>query len=382
MGKQGFSLFYSYAHEDAALRDELAKHLRAMERRRVISSWHDREISAGAEWHGEIDRHLRAADVVLLLISPDFMASDYCYDIELAESLRRHALGECVVIPVRLRPVDMDGAPFMALQALPSGGRPVVLWEDRDAAFADVAVGIRQAVTRLAAARDFPTGSADAAGSLEKRSRDVERLRGYRDLLDRPAFNMPCIFENSLEAVSLACDQISLAMLTGKVRLRSWEGDLYEVAKRGEFETEPFVTSLEQIRNYLAAIKSAVSHVRSHLAAPDKPARRFRRDRQPGVEQGEVWHMEFLLRSLISSGSVSRKYVRDAIGLMDRVDSGRNAVLRVANGLFKASGLAELPPITLSSELIDLSQHMREYDWDNFYLRTHAELRTFLSEDD
>lgn len=341
MGEQGFSLFHSYAHEDAALRDELAKHLRAMERRRVIRAWHDREITAGAEWQGEIDRHLRTADVVLLLISPDFMASDYCYDIELAESLRRHALGECVVIPVILRPVAMDGAPFMASQALPTGGGPVVLRKDRDSAFADVAVGIRHAVTRLAEARERPTEGADAAASLEKRSRDVERLRGYRDLLDRPAFNMPCIFEDSLEAVSLACDEISLAMLTGKVRLRSWEGDLYEVAKRSEFETEQFVTSLEQIRNYLAAIKCAVSHVRGHLAAPDKAPRRFGRNRQPGVEQGKVWHMEF-----------------------------------------RASGLAELPPITSSSQLIELSRHLGEYDWDNFYLRTHAELRAFLSEDD
>jgi len=380
MGELGLSLFYSYAHEDASLRDELAKHLRAMERRGVLRGWHDREISAGAEWQGEIDRHLQTADVVLLLISPDFMASDYCYDIELAEALRRHTLGECVVIPVILRPVDLDGAPFMALQALPSQGRPVVLWQDRDAAFADVAAGIREAVTQRAAPRGAPAEQVEAGDSSAKRLRDVERLRGYRDLLDRPAFVMPCIFENSLEAVTLACDQISLAMLTGRVRLQSWEGDLYEVAKRREFETEPFVTSLEQIRNYLEAIKRAVSHVRMHLAAPDKASRGPRRHDRRGTDRDKVWHMEFLLGDLIASGSVSRSFIREAIALMDRVDSGRNAVLRVANGLFKVSGLAELPPITLSSRLIELSQEMREYDWDNFYLRTHAELRAFLTQ--
>ncbi|WP_181387085.1 toll/interleukin-1 receptor domain-containing protein [Streptomyces sp. Act143] len=381
MEEQGFTLFYSYAHEDEALRDELSKHLRTMERQGVLRGWHDREISAGAEWQGEIDRHLRTADVVLLLISPDFMASDYCHDVELAEALRRHELGECVVIPVLLRPVDLVGVRFMALQALPSGARPVTSWEDRDNAFADVATGIRKAVTRLATVDGRRAHSVGERESTPARSRDLDRIRGYRDLLDRPAFTMPCIFEASLEAVHQACNQISLAMLTGQVRTPAWEGNLYEIARRSEFETEPFVSSLDRIRNHIAALERAVAHLHSHLAAPDQASREIGKQ-APGREDGRIWHMEFYLRGLISSGSVSRQYVRDAIALMDRVDTGRNEILRVANGLFGLAGLAELPPVTLSGRLIELSADMRPYDWDHFYVRTHAELRAFLAGED
>ncbi|MBE8470271.1 toll/interleukin-1 receptor domain-containing protein [Streptomyces justiciae] len=380
MGEQGFSLFYSYAHEDEALRDELSKHLRTMERQGVIRGWHDREISAGAQWQGEIDRNLGTADVVLLLVSPDFMASDYCHDVEMTEALRRHDLGECVVIPVLLRPVDLVGAPFMSLQALPSGARPVTSWGDRDDAFADVAAGIRRAVTRLAA-EDRPRRRDAVEHELTPaRSRDLDRIRGYRHLLDRPAFAMPCIFEASLEAVDRACNQISLAMLTGQVRTPAWEGNLYEIAKRSEFETEPFVSSLDRIRHHLAALERAVAHLHSHLAAPDKVALEIGK-RAPGTDDGKIWHMEFYLGGLISSGSVSQRYVRDAIELMDRVDVGRNAILRVANELFGLAGLAELPPVTLSSRLIELSADMRPYDWDHFYVRTHAELSAFLAEE-
>jgi hypothetical protein len=143
-------VFFSYAHKDEDLRDELAKHLSILKRQGVITAWYDREISAGTEWAGEIDAHLNTARVILLLISADFMASDYCYDIELTRAMERHATGEARVIPVILREVDWVGAPFGKLQAMPKNAKPVTKWADRDAAFADVARGIRKAVEELA----------------------------------------------------------------------------------------------------------------------------------------------------------------------------------------------------------------------------------------
>jgi hypothetical protein len=95
-------VFFSYAHEDEELRNELAKHLKLLERQKVIKGWHDRQITAGEEWKNSIDDHLEAADIILLLISSDFMASDYCYDVELARAMERHALKEARVIPVIL----------------------------------------------------------------------------------------------------------------------------------------------------------------------------------------------------------------------------------------------------------------------------------------
>ena len=141
-------LFYSYSHRDEDLRAELEKHLSLLRRSGHISEWHDRRLEPGTEWKGEIDEHLRSAQIILLLISADFLASDYCYDIEMKVALERHDRGEAVVIPVILRPVDWMSAPFARIQGLPKDARPITTWANRDEAFADVARGIREVVTR------------------------------------------------------------------------------------------------------------------------------------------------------------------------------------------------------------------------------------------
>jgi len=88
--KQEIKLFYCYAREDKALRDELEKHLSWLKRRYQLKNWHDREIVPGEEWEQSIDTHLNTAHLILLLISPDFMASDYCYGKEMQRALNRH----------------------------------------------------------------------------------------------------------------------------------------------------------------------------------------------------------------------------------------------------------------------------------------------------
>jgi hypothetical protein len=94
--------------------------------RGVIHDWHDRKITAGSEWKGQIDQHLNTAGVILLLVSADFVNSDYCYDIEMKRALERHDKGEARVIPVILRPVgSWQDALFGKLQALPKDGKPV-----------------------------------------------------------------------------------------------------------------------------------------------------------------------------------------------------------------------------------------------------------------
>jgi DNA-binding MarR family transcriptional regulator len=144
-------VFYSYSHRDESLRDELEEHLSLLRRQGIIAGWHDRRIGAGEEWKGEIDRFLESSQVILLLVSPSFLASDYCYEIEARRAIERHEKGEARVIPVILRPVDWKGAPFAKLAVLPKGGEPVTSWKDRDEAFLDVAVGIRTAVEEMMA---------------------------------------------------------------------------------------------------------------------------------------------------------------------------------------------------------------------------------------
>jgi hypothetical protein len=142
-------LFYSYSHEDEALRKKLEKHLSLLQDQGVISGWHDRRIEAGTEWDRAISQHLEDAGIILLLVSADFLASRYCRDIEVARAMERHEAGTVRVIPVILRPVDWHSASFGKLQALPKDGRPVTTWKNRDEAFTDVARGIREAAKKL-----------------------------------------------------------------------------------------------------------------------------------------------------------------------------------------------------------------------------------------
>jgi hypothetical protein len=153
MEDESIKLFLSYSHKDEILRNELVNHLRILAREGVISSWDDRKILPGDEWDHQIHVQLRAADIVLLLISVDFIASDYCNEVEVRIALQRHAEGEVCVIPIILRAVDWTRAPFSKLQALPANGKPVTSYVDRDEAFLDVAQGIRKVADTLRAQR-------------------------------------------------------------------------------------------------------------------------------------------------------------------------------------------------------------------------------------
>src|SRR2546423_15619257 len=104
MGKN-VEIFISYAHEDEALLNKLKAHLRPLQREGLIDTWYDRDISAGTDWKREIDIQLKTAQIILLLVSPDFIASDYCYSVEMQQAMERHEKGEARVIPIILRPV-------------------------------------------------------------------------------------------------------------------------------------------------------------------------------------------------------------------------------------------------------------------------------------
>ena len=144
-------LFYCYAHEDKTLRDELDVHLTGMKRLNLIKVWYDREILAGTNWEQEINTHLSTAHIILLLVSARFLASDYCYGIEMQKALQRDAAGTARVVPILLRPVDWEDAPFSHLQILPTGAKPVTRWTDHNDAFEDVAKELRKVVKALQA---------------------------------------------------------------------------------------------------------------------------------------------------------------------------------------------------------------------------------------
>jgi nucleoside phosphorylase len=144
--KPPIEVFLSYAPEDEELLRQLEKHLSLLKRQGVIATWHDRQIVAGMDRAQIIDQQLEQAQMILLLVSADFVASDYCYGHELQRALERHWAGQAQVIPILLRPVDWQGTPFAHLQALPTNGKAVTSWTKRDEVLTEIASELRRMI--------------------------------------------------------------------------------------------------------------------------------------------------------------------------------------------------------------------------------------------
>lgn len=145
-------VFLSYSHQDQAFRRELDTHLSNLKQQGIISSWSDTDIAPGTEWKRQIMDHLNTAQIILLLISADFMASEFCSSIEMQQAIARHHANQTRVIPIILRPTDWEGSPFADLKALPTDSKPVTDWSSHDSAFKDVVKGLRAAIKELSPA--------------------------------------------------------------------------------------------------------------------------------------------------------------------------------------------------------------------------------------
>ena len=216
-------VFFSYSHADEALRDRLEKALAMLRHEGLIESWHDRRIIAGDEVDPAIDAELEKADVILLLVSPDFLASRYCFGIEVRRAMERHRAGAARVIPIILRPCEWDRAPFAGLLATPRDGKPVTKWPDQDEAFLDATRAIRAAVEAIvphpaaAAAPAYPgVGPALAPEPGGPRSSNLRLRKEFteadRDRFLDDTFNyIRLFFENSLQELGQRHAEITAA---------------------------------------------------------------------------------------------------------------------------------------------------------------------------
>jgi hypothetical protein len=212
------SVFFSYSHKDEALRDQLEAHLALLKNQGLIDAWYDRRIVAGDEVDDAIFSKLETADIILLLVSSDFISSPYCYSLEMMRAMERHNAGEARVIPVILRHCVWQSAPFGKLMAAPRDGKPVTSWPDRDEALADVARQVAKAVEALssgvslapaakrAAAPASSSGEAAVAVQRASRSSNLRLKKEFtekdRDDFLRATFEFVCkFFEGSVEAI-------------------------------------------------------------------------------------------------------------------------------------------------------------------------------------
>lgn len=193
------SVFFSYSHADEALRDQLEKQLAMLKRQGVIDTWHDRRIGAGQNIDQAIDEKINKDEIILLLVSADFLASDYCYDIEMKRAMERHREGAAIVIPVILRACDWHHAPFGKLRATPRDGKPITQWSDVDDAFLQVAKAVRDAAGRLAEAANpkqkKPFDEPTSDGMLPRVRQPIPRSSNLR--LASPSPITTCHFQKA-----------------------------------------------------------------------------------------------------------------------------------------------------------------------------------------
>lgn len=155
-------VFFSYSHHDELYRDQLEAHLASLRHEGKIESWHDRRLLAGSEFGTEIDQQINDADVILLLVTANFLNSKYCYSIEMGRALERHRAGEARVIPVIVKPCDWESTPLGGLLATPRDGKAITTWPNFDEAFTDVAKQIRKVVNEINVSSLAPASAASS----------------------------------------------------------------------------------------------------------------------------------------------------------------------------------------------------------------------------
>ncbi len=204
-------LFFSYSHKDEGLRNELETHLALLNRQGVISSWHDRRIIAGRDLDQSISSELESSQIILLIVSAHFLASDYCYEKEMTRAIEKHQDGSAVVIPVILHPCDWHSAPFGKLRATPTDGTPVSMYANQHEAFAIIAKDVREAAKSIGSSS--PTSDAQLNDSAknqtvqETRSSNLRIKRKFDDhekdeFLENSYEYMARYFEGSLQELT------------------------------------------------------------------------------------------------------------------------------------------------------------------------------------
>ncbi len=240
------TVFFSYSHRDEDLRNELETHLSTLKRQGVIKTWHDRRIGAGKDIDDEIDSNLEEADIILLLVSPYFIASDYCYNIELQRAMERHHNGETRVIPVILHPCDWEQTPFGKLRATPEDGKPVSKFPNQHDAFLSITKDIRataKEITKnikkdteklehtpksepsISPKQDLKEKPRSSNLRVQKEFTDIERSRFLSESLEYLAN----FFENSLAELEARTDGIETE--TRRVDVNHFTATIYEKGK-------------------------------------------------------------------------------------------------------------------------------------------------------
>ncbi len=151
--KTSIQLHYVYAHADGVFSNELEKHLAILQRQGIITEWHSHEITPATDGEYVFDEYLATAQVILVLISPDFFLLDFSYGVALRQAIERCNNGKAIVIPIILRHVNWENSPFGAFSAFPDNKEPVIAWKNQDEAYLNIMEGIQDEITSFLSSR-------------------------------------------------------------------------------------------------------------------------------------------------------------------------------------------------------------------------------------
>lgn len=203
------TIFFSYSHANEAERNQLEVHFAMLKREGLVDTWHDRCLTAGDEFDPGIKMQLEKADIILFLVSPEFLASRYCFDVEMQRAIERHKAGEARVMPIILDTCDWLSSPMKEFLALPRDGKPVSKYANVNDAYLEVVHAIRKALTEMdeqggdSAEIDFGNDVGESSVTDQLRSSNLGIRKEFTDH-DRDEFLIDSFeyvqrfFENSL----------------------------------------------------------------------------------------------------------------------------------------------------------------------------------------
>ena len=262
-------IFYCYAQEDRRFRDMVEKHLSTLKRSSWVSSWHDGMINAGEDWAQKIDEQIKAANIILLLISPDFMHSDYWYGIGMKRALERHEANKARVIPIILRPTDWKDAPFAKLSVLPPNAKPLTRWKDRDEFFLEIANGIRKAVRELLRSQKTADQWMEEGSRLIHLNRLEDALTAFTYATELAPYSAMAYSGKGavLEHLGRYEEALELREEAIRIALRSAEGNKFALLRplsvSGGIETEAFMavfySDKGRLLNYLNRLEESLA---------------------------------------------------------------------------------------------------------------------------
>lgn len=170
-------VFISYAKEDRAYVYELSNHLKWLVRSGVIDTWNDLAVLPSSVYESEIIAQLETADIIIFLVSADFINSGYIKDVEIRKVIERHHKGEAVIIPIIVRPCDISILSISKFQALPENGQPISTWEDKDEAWMNIVNEMKKIIHK------FDNGKRSRHMNFAKREESIDLPKNLVDKL-------------------------------------------------------------------------------------------------------------------------------------------------------------------------------------------------------